>query len=342
MTSIPSEALLGGRLVLSAVFLIAGSAKLGHTTETTDAAVELGLPRRWASAAAPALPAVEIALAAGLAATPTARPSAIAAAALLTAFTTLAARSLHAGRRPRCRCFGTLSLFAGDRTTVARDAVLALLALVIASAGPGAATPVSGPAASALLLLAALCVTAPIIAGTRTDVTTLRATLDAVSTRLATLESVARLSYDGATPIGGPEAGAPPPTLHLTTPDGAPHQLQPRPDHDRDLLLLFLEPDCDPCERLLTEAPAWQRDAAPRLTLFFIYGETPDAAAHAASAHGLTNLYAQPDRRASEDYRIPGSPSATLIGPDGLVKIPLVPGFGAVRELVERYLPARV
>ena len=333
-----SSALLIARLALASVFLVAGSAKLSRRAETKAAAGELGLPERAAAVVAPVLPVVELALAATLLADRTARSAAGAALLLTVCFILLSGRALIRGRQPRCRCFGELLRIRVGYGTLALDAGMAAIAVVIAVYGAGAAVPVHGVSAVTLALWVAVCAAAPPLAALQAGTTDLRRRCELLETRLRTLEGAARLGSDGASPVGGPEAGLPAPALHVADVDAREWRLRPRAEHD--LLLLFLEPGCAPCERVLADAMTWQHAAERRLTFWFIYGESPEGAAHAAREYGLEHVYAQPGRRASDSYRIPGSPSGVLIDGDGQVTVPLIAGYGAIHDLVDRYLAA--
>lgn len=86
----------------------------------------LGAPRL----VVPVLPWIEVLLGALLIAQWQRRPMAIAAGAMLVAFTALILANLARGRRPRCACFGSWSSRPLGWRHVARNAVLVALALV--------------------------------------------------------------------------------------------------------------------------------------------------------------------------------------------------------------------
>ncbi|HET9171191.1 MAG TPA: MauE/DoxX family redox-associated membrane protein [Actinospica sp.] len=337
MTTAPL--LLGARLLAAGLFLVAGCAKLLGRAETASAAEQLGLPRRAAALTAAALPGVELALAAGLIVGGTARPAAGAVLVLSLGFAALNVKARSRGHRPSCHCFGELlQLHAGYGIAVL-DAVIAAVAALVLGFGPGSAVPAHGPWGALLALGALGCAAAPISARLLTAIRDLRRRCGNLEARLRTLETAAGLGADGASPVGGPEAGAPAPDLDVLDAQALTRTLRPRAS--RDLLLLFLEPGCAPCERVLAEAGAWQRTARDRLTLWFVYGASAQAAARAAAEYGLDDVYAQSGRRAAESYRVPGTPSGVLIDADGRVAVPLVAGYGAVRDLVQGYLPPR-
>jgi hypothetical protein len=80
-------------------------------------------------------PVVELLVGAGLVTGVTRRPLGWVAVALLVAFSAVLARSLAAGRRPVCACFGGWSTRPIGPATLMRNALLLALALVAALAG---------------------------------------------------------------------------------------------------------------------------------------------------------------------------------------------------------------
>lgn len=337
-TSIP---LLVTRLALAGLLLLTGSAKLTRRDATRVAATELGVPAKAASAAAYALPLVELASAAAMLLPPSGIERAGAGLALLlgACLTAVVARALMQGRRPECGCFGILVRTRIGGGTLALDAAMTAAALLVAVYGPGRATAVHGAAAAVLPLAAALLVLVPLASAAHSAVAELRKRCESLDLRLKTLEAAARLSLDGETPVGGPEAGVPAPLLHVTDLEGNERQLTPRATEDDELLLvLFLEPGCSPCERLMAEAAAWRRATASRLGIWIILGDTASHAAEAARMYGLDDhVYAQPARRAADAYRIPGSPAGVLIDRAGLVTVPLIAGLNAIHDVLDRW-----
>lgn len=132
-----ADLILAVRLLLAAVFAVAGIAKVLDRDSTRQGVAAFGVPRRLVTSAALALPVVEVAVAVSLLDASTAVAGAVAAALLLGAFMVGIAISLARGRQPDCRCFGRLHSAAVGRWTLARDAVLAVLAVAVAAAGPG-------------------------------------------------------------------------------------------------------------------------------------------------------------------------------------------------------------
>lgn len=112
---------------VGATLLVSGASKLAARDWPAQAAA-LGVGRRLASV----VPGVELALGAALVVGLARRAAALAAVALLCAFTALLAVRLIQGVRPVCACFGRLSRRPIGWTTLARNVVLIGLAAVVA------------------------------------------------------------------------------------------------------------------------------------------------------------------------------------------------------------------
>src|SRR3712207_6825111 len=104
--SFMSLAVSAARLILFAVFIVSGTAKLLDRPGTRKAVVDFGLPHWLGGICAMVLPIAELAIAAALLSAATAWFAAMAAAALLGAFVVAIAYNLALGRRPDCHCFG--------------------------------------------------------------------------------------------------------------------------------------------------------------------------------------------------------------------------------------------
>lgn len=113
-------------LVLGAVFLLSGVAKLARPALWEVQARDLGAPR----AAVTVLPGLELALGALLAVQWQRAALAVIAGALLVGFTGLLALRISQGRRPPCACFGSLSARPIGWRHLARNVVLLGVAVV--------------------------------------------------------------------------------------------------------------------------------------------------------------------------------------------------------------------
>lgn len=123
-------ALLFARVLLVAVLLLAGLAKLADRSGSQKALSDFGLPQTLARLIGSILPVVEIALAVGLASA-WAWWAAIGTLGLLLAFIASVSIQLARGRRPACHCFGRLHSATVGPSTLVRNGLLALLATLV-------------------------------------------------------------------------------------------------------------------------------------------------------------------------------------------------------------------
>lgn len=126
------------RVVLGAIFVVAGVSKVGHAAEFAQqiAAFRL-LPQPVIAPMALLLPFLEIMLGGYLIIGLFTRFAAWAAALLLLVFDAAIASAVVRGMTLNCGCFGTNDTTVTTWAEVARDAVFVLLAVVVALRPPG-------------------------------------------------------------------------------------------------------------------------------------------------------------------------------------------------------------
>jgi uncharacterized membrane protein YphA (DoxX/SURF4 family) len=127
--------LLACRLVLAAVFVVAGVAKLTDLEGSRRAVGEFGVSDRFAGMLGGLLPVGELAVGVALLITPAARFGAVGAGVLLVAFIAAIGTALAAGRKPDCHCFGHVHSAPAGPRTLARNLVLLGLVGFVAIGG---------------------------------------------------------------------------------------------------------------------------------------------------------------------------------------------------------------
>jgi len=130
------------RLGLSAVFLVAGIAKLADLAGSRRALRDFGIPAGLATPFGLLLPLVELAVAVALLPAVSAWWGAVGALALLLLFVAGIGYNLARGRQPDCHCFGQLHSAPAGWPTLIRNLVLAAVAGVVV--GFGRSTPSLG------------------------------------------------------------------------------------------------------------------------------------------------------------------------------------------------------
>ena len=126
------------RVVLGAIFVVAGGSKIGHAA---DFAAQIAgfriLPPAVIAPMALVLPFLEVLLGAYLIVGLFTRASAWVAAALLLAFDGAIASAVVRGMSVSCSCFGPSDKTVTTWSEVARDAIFVLLAVIVALRAPG-------------------------------------------------------------------------------------------------------------------------------------------------------------------------------------------------------------
>lgn len=131
--------LMLARLVVGAVFLMAGLAKLGATDKLEESVsrYQLGIRGRPARLIATALPPAEIGLGTVLVLGFAPLAFAILAACTLTGFVLIQAVAVVRGLPVQCSCFGILYVEPVGARTIIRDGTLVVLAFFLVATGGG-------------------------------------------------------------------------------------------------------------------------------------------------------------------------------------------------------------
>ena len=127
--------LLAARLILAAVFVVAGLAKLADLPGSRLAMIGFGVPARLATIFGTLLPFAELATAILLIPLATAWWGGLASLALLLVFIAGIGVTMARGQAPDCHCFGQLRPEPVGWPTLVRNAILSLIAVFIILAG---------------------------------------------------------------------------------------------------------------------------------------------------------------------------------------------------------------
>nr|WP_255359845.1 MauE/DoxX family redox-associated membrane protein [Nocardia sp. BMG111209] len=310
------------RLAVAGVFGLSAVGKLADRTATAEAAREFGVPIRWAAAVAVGLPVVEGVIAVGVLPGRTAVAAAGGAVALLVVLTAAVVRLLVRGSRPACACFGAASAEPIGAVTVFRNVMLVVVAGV---AAVGSALNPGVPGVLSVAQWGGSAVIAGLIAWqvwTQGRVTALRRQVD----RLA----LADLGREGL-PVGSAA-----PEFELADTCGGRVGLTELVAEGRWLLLVFVHPECEICAALARELPRWQARRGGTLTIVVVGNGDVERYAAWGRELGLGELaiLVQQGNEAALRYRVRGTPSAVLVGPDGRIAAPVGRGPMAIRELI--------
>src|SRR5215212_1234711 len=342
-------ALLIARLVLAALFSLAGVAKLSDLKGSRRAIIDFGVPSAIAAPLGLLLPLAELTVAATLLAASTAWWGALGALALLSVFVVGITYNLARGRKPECHCFGQLHSAPAGWKTLARNGVLAAIAGFVlwagyeGGAGPSAVAWVGALSTVQLLGLLVGVLVLALLAGQWWFLVhllrqngRLLVRLEAVEASLATSGSVAP-SQNGTSvhqEAEGLPVGSEAPHFSLSGLYGESLTLDTLRSSGKPLMLLFTDPGCGPCNALLPEVGRWQEEHANKLTLSLVSRGEVEENKTKAQEHALKNVVLQKDWEASESYEVGGTPSAVLISPDGKIASPVAGGAEGIRGLL--------
>ncbi len=334
-------ALLLARLVLSAVFLVSGIAKLIDRPGSRQAVQDFGVPAALAGPSAILLPIAELAVAVALLVRASAWYGALGALLLLLLFVAGISVNMARGRAPDCHCFGQLHSEPVGWRTLARNGVLVVIAAFVAWWGrtdaglstTGWLTDRTG--FERAVLIGGLVALALFVA----QGWLLLHLLEQHGRLLIHLDEIeARGTAGGiapaipAVPTVGLPVGTPAPTFALAGLYGETLTLDALRASGKPTLLLFTDPNCGPCNALLPTIGRWQREMTATLAL--ISRGAPEANRAKSTEHGLTHVLLQRDREVAESYQSTATPSAVLVQPDGTIGSPIAIGADAITQLV--------
>jgi len=346
--------LLVARIIVGCVFAVAGVAKLSDVDATRSGMAAFGVPRRLAAPASITLPIAELAVAGLLVPPSTAGAAAVVAAALLLVFAAAIVAQLARGRRPDCNCFGRVGSSTAGVTPLARNVLLAALAVSIAVAGPGESVgrALGGVTPAVIVVVAVLAVVIVTQGWFSFQLFAQNARLLERVTRLeqhsaagGSLPAAAGVSPAAPESSSAPEwrravlsVGAPAPDFTLPDLSGRSWSLADLLTAGRALALVFLDPDCPACWLIV---PGLERIAAARAGQLELAIITRGAVADVIAR--LDRSYAGPvllqeGREVAKRFGVVGVPSAVMVEPGGRISGPAV--FGATE--IERLLSSGI
>lgn len=345
--------LLVGRLVLAAVFAVAGAGKLADLKGSRQAITDFGLPAALAAPLGLLLPLAELAVAITLIPTSTALWGAVGALALLLLFVVGIGANLARGKKPDCHCFGQLHSAPAGWKTLARNGVLAALAGVLVwqgwedNVGPSAVGWIWALSSIQLLGIVAGLVVLVLLGSQWWFLLHLLRQNGRFLVRLDALESSlvggAVPSQNGAPaqPATGLPVGTQAPGFSLKGLYGETLTLDSLRAPGKPVMLLFTDPDCGPCTALLPDIRNWQKEHSKKLTFALISRGSVAQNRAKSTEHGLRGVLLQEDWEVLNSYEAYGTPSAVLVQPDGTIGSLVAGGAEAIQNLVVQAVEGR-
>ncbi|MFC0674725.1 TlpA family protein disulfide reductase [Brachybacterium hainanense] len=349
--------LMTAQLLVSLTLLVSGLAKLQDRTATVDAMTSLRLPARALHArAAAALPITEIVLALGIWIPVPVLQGVLATAtlALVVSYLVIIARALTFGEAVTCSCFGKLGSPTVSPATLGRNAVLvflAALALIAAVTGRTAAVVrLDGPALLSLALALGLAIGLTLLTlGTSRAATTDPAPAPARgSAHRPRPPHAPRSESAQAAPAPEPEDAADAQEEleyeRSATPFG---MLRPRGQEpitlatltrERAALLIWLQPGCGPCERVLSAVAGWQEQLGDVMSIRTLFRRDPEELPENVLERAGDTASLDIDRNLMDAFEARHTPSAVLLGADGMLAGGPVRGGNDVIDFVEEII----
>ena len=323
--------LIAIRLAIAAVLAAAAVAKLRDLAALSNAATNLGLSPRVARLVGQVVAPLELGIALLLLARSTAWIGSVMASIVFAAFAVLIGWNLLQGRRVACACFGETSGGPISAWTLLRNLLLMGLALSLTALddpGPG------------ILELAATLV-ARIGVETSLAIIGLLAALQTVGIWLLFARhkpsEVKTSSETRVDALTGWPPGVPAPAFDLPNLDGERVTLAALLARSHDVLLVFVNPTCGPCQSLLPEIARWQRGLVDHLTVAVVSQGTREMNLKMAAAHELSWVLLQGGSEVEAAYRCPGTPSAVIVDRSGRIASRASVGGTAIRRLFEAW-----
>ena len=311
------------RVALALVFIAAAVGKLLDLAGSRRAVVEFGLPERAAATTGTMLPFGELAIAAALILMPSARWGALAALALLLAFTSAIVRAMRRGEAPDCHCFGQLHSEPAGAPSVVRNGLLAAAAIVVLIEAPGRSfASLSGED----IVLTVMSVGAAALAGA------------AASFWLENRELRKRPARRRQRAVQGLPVGTPAPDLTLRDLRGEPVQLHTLIASGTPAVLLHVSPQCGPCRALAPNLTRWPTTLSGALKLIILSSGEFEQNVEFANELELTDLLIAEESSFGDAYHARSTPSAVMIDETGAVAARAVAGQVAIESLIRMAL----
>jgi peroxiredoxin/uncharacterized membrane protein YphA (DoxX/SURF4 family) len=334
--------LIVARIILAAVFAVAGTAKLTNLKGSRKVVTDFGLPNWLANPLGSVLPFAELTVALLLLPVGSAWWGGLGALGLLIAFIAAIAVSLAQGRKPDCQCFGQIRSKPIGWPTLLRNSVLASCASLVVYGGTVAQVSlievIARLSGTQALALAVTLIVLTVIAGQTWLIFhlfkqhgRLLLRMDEMEKRLAAAPATAQRPQAPA-PHGLP-LGAPAPAFELAAVGGQTLTLEDL-HRGKPAVLIFSDPNCGPCTALLPEIGRWQRDYAEKVRIALVSRGTVKANRAKTEQLGVRDVLLQKDREVAELYQANGTPAAVLIRADGAIGSRVVAGSEAITGLV--------
>lgn len=338
------------RILLVAIFGVAGFAKFYDLNGSKKAVEGFGVPESLANPLGVLLPVVEIAIAISLIFVQTSWFGAIGASALLGIFIAGMTYQWSKGNAPDCHCFGQVHSEPVSPKSILRNVVFIVPALALIIAGKenqglnlfdsNSNNITESPMTSILIIIGLAAV--GLLAAVVYFLKQISEQQVQIMRRIEILEFTA---HDGtkeveredvASPLEGLTIGSPAPEFELPDLNDKVVSLKKLLSPKKSTLFFFVSPSCNPCGALLPEIEEWQTEFKDKLNFVFISSGDAKANAEKLGGKTLKKILLQKDREVAELYQSKWTPTVVLVNSEGRIASRLAAGDSAIRQLIEK------
>jgi peroxiredoxin len=136
-------------------------------------------------------------------------------------------------------------------------------------------------------------------------------------------------------PMGvGLPIGTSAPDFELPVLTGEKRSLESLRKEGRDVLLIFSSPFCKSCEALTSSLVRWIRETEGSPNVVILSRGTAQENRAKLKEFDTSKVLLQPDFELAEAYDVASTPTAVLVGTDGLIKSELSTGGVAIKQLL--------
>ena len=327
------------RIILFAVFAVAGIGKLMDLAGSEKAVKDFGVPEKLAKFVSIALPIAELFVALLLLFTTTSWLGAVGAFVLLAVFIGGMIWQMKQGNAPDCHCFGAFHSEPVSVKSLIRNCMIAVFALILVFQGwhRQGLSFAEMTNEIALGLVLGLAIFGTLAAA----VFYLKQISEQQTLIIRRIELLEIISHEGAEverenvapPSNGLPIGAPAPDFVLPDINGREVSFENLLAKAKPFVFFFVSPTCNPCGALLPEIENWERELDGKIEMIFVSSGT--AAENKAKFNGAAEkiILLQKDREVALMFGAQWTPTAILINADGTIGSHSAVGDIAIREL---------
>ncbi len=335
------------RLILAAIFAVAGIGKFLDLEGSEKAIRDFGVPGNLAKPFSVLLPFAEIIIAVLLLPATTAWFGAILGFLLLLVFIGGMLYQMAQGNAPDCHCFGQIHSEPVGTKSLIRNGIFAILSFFLILQGrenQGASildSSNNAPEGNVMAFILSVATVGLLAAA----VYFLKLISEQQTQIMRRIEILELISHEGRTeterenltsPHDGLPIGSPAPDFVLPDMNNKNLAFEHLLMQAKPILFFFVSPTCVPCAALLPEIDAWQRELKDKVNFVFISSGNAKENLDKLAGANLKQILLQKDREVSELFGAQWTPTALFVNSDGTIASRLAAGDKAIRELVEK------